>query len=146
MKKRRQFLALNGGSRGFCETLVIQARPRTYEGAGEAEGARVGFTITKKVGNAVVRNRIRRRLKAAIVGLAAKAPDALRPDHDYVVIAKRGALLAPFDVLKADLARGLAQAHSGRGGGKGQRGRGQAHVGQAPVKPRGAGPGRSTRR
>lgn len=100
--------------------MVIQARARTYQGAGEAEGPRVGFTITKKVGNAVVRNRIRRRLKAAVAALAV---DALRLDHDYVVIAKRDALLAPFDVLKADLARGLAKAHAGRPKGRGRKAR-----------------------
>lgn len=108
LKKRRQFLALNGGARGFGSALVLQARPRDYPGAGEAEGPRFGFTVTKKVGNAVVRNRIRRRLKAAVAELP---QDGLRADHDYVVIAKRPALTAPYDTLAAELRRVLAQAH-----------------------------------
>ncbi len=108
LKKRRQFLALNGGARGFASALVLQARARDYAGAGEAEGPRFGFTVTKKVGNAVVRNRIRRRLKAAVAGLSA---DALRPDHDYVVIAKRPALTMPFEALSEELARSIAKAH-----------------------------------
>ena len=108
LKKRRQFLALNGGARGFSSVLVLQARARDYPGAGEAEGPRFGFTVTKKVGNAVARNRIRRRLKAAV---AALSPDALKPDHDYVVIAKASAQTAPFDVLTNALDRSLAEAH-----------------------------------
>lgn len=108
LKKRRQFLALNGGSRGFANALVLQARPRDYAGAGEADTARFGFTVTKKVGNAVVRNRIRRRLKAA---LGALPRDAFRPDHDYVVIAKRPALTMPFDRLRDELSRSVAKAH-----------------------------------
>ncbi len=108
LKKRRQFLALNGGTRGFASALVLQARVRDYVGAGEADGPRFGFTVTKKVGNAVVRNRIRRRLKAVVAGLSA---DALRPDHDYVVIARRPALTMPFETLTKELGRSIAKAH-----------------------------------
>ena len=133
LKKRRQFLALNGGARGFSSVLVLQARARDYPGAGEAEGPRFGFTVTKKVGNAVARNRIRRRLKAAV---AALPPDALKPDHDYVVIAKASARTAPFGVLTNALDRTLAEAHrrQGRGRRAGRQGIGKGQpVGARPA-------------
>ncbi len=56
----------------------------------------MGFTVTKKVGNAVVRNRVRRRLKEA---LRAAKPLETRADHDYVVMARREALGEPFSAL-----------------------------------------------
>ena len=70
---------------------------------------RFGFTVTKKIGGAVERNRIRRRLKEALrlaPGLAAQA------GHDYVVVARREALAAAFSDLQSELRRGLAKLHS----------------------------------
>ena len=66
--------------------------------------ARFGFTVTRQVGNAVVRNRIRRRLKAAVAGAAGAHA---RSDFDYVVIARRAALERSFSALVADLVRAL---------------------------------------
>jgi ribonuclease P protein component len=73
------------------------------------EPARFGFTATKKLGNAVVRNRIRRRLKEA-VRLA--APDHARPDCDYVLIAREAAATRPFAALEKDLVAALAAIHT----------------------------------
>jgi len=72
------------------------------------DGARFGFTVTRRVGKAVERNRIRRRLKAAIVGAAAVHA---RRDFDYVVIARRAALTLPFAALVADMIDGLKRIH-----------------------------------
>jgi ribonuclease P protein component len=69
--------------------FVLQARKRDDSGP-----VRVGFTVSKKVGNAAERNRVRRRLKE-IVRLAAVG--CLRPGHDYVLIGRRAALELPFD-------------------------------------------------
>jgi ribonuclease P protein component len=69
--------------------------------------ARVGFTVTKKVGNAVERNRIRRRLRAAVADLR----PFMRGGFDYVVVARRPALWLDFARLEASLAHALAGVH-----------------------------------
>lgn len=72
---------------------------------GEDEAAlRVGFTVTRKVGNAVVRNRVRRRLKSVV---AETFPLFARRDHDYVVIGRQAALNRPYNALRADLEQAL---------------------------------------
>lgn len=67
-------------------------------------GPRFGFTVTKKLGNAVVRNRIRRRLKAAVTAVA---PDLAVDGHDYVLVARKAALDRPFTDILADLRQAL---------------------------------------
>lgn len=101
MKKRADFLAARRGEkrRGALFLVEMLARP------GDAP-ARVGFTVTKKTGNAVVRNRIRRRLKEAVRTHA--AADMAR-GHDYVIIGRGEVLTAPFDRLKAELSRRVHQ-------------------------------------
>ena len=69
------------------------------------QGVRFGFTVTKKLGNAVKRNRIRRRLKAAIAELA---PGAAKSGYDYVVVARSAAFDRPFADIRADLSRAFA--------------------------------------
>jgi ribonuclease P protein component len=69
-------------------------------------GPRVGFTVTKKVGNAVVRNRIRRRLREALRRVSSL--EAL-PDHDYVLMARSGALTMGFEALVGEIDRGFQQ-------------------------------------
>jgi ribonuclease P protein component len=66
---------------------------------------RVGFTATRKIGNAVIRNRARRRLREAA---AAILPVAASPGHDYVLIARSGTIDRPYDKLLADLRAALA--------------------------------------
>jgi len=74
-------------------------------------GPRFGFTITKKIGNAVTRNRIRRRLKAAF---AAETKTANLGAHDYVVVARQAALDRPYELLLSDVARAISALHSAR--------------------------------
>lgn len=71
---------------------------------GDAGPARVGYTVTKKVGNAVVRNRVRRRLKEAV--RIHGAGDMAR-GNDYVIVGREDVLAAPFEQLKAELSRRL---------------------------------------
>ena len=78
----------------------VSARPEN--------GPRFGFTITKKMGNAVTRNRIRRRLKAAF---AAESRSAKLGACDYVIVARQAALDRPFDLLVGDVHRALAALH-----------------------------------
>ncbi len=74
------------------------------------EVPRFGFTVTKKLGNAVTRNRIRRRLKAAISELA---PIGARAGFDYVVVARAAAFDRPYPDIIADIARAFAILHGG---------------------------------
>ncbi len=77
--------------------------------ADPAGPARFGFTATKKLGNAVMRNRIRRRLKEMV---RLVAPVHARNGHDYVLIARDVAATRPFHVLERDLIAALAAVHA----------------------------------
>jgi ribonuclease P protein component len=101
LRRRADFQRVSRGRRRAFEAFTLQGTERPAEEAAGA-GPRVGFTVTRKVGNAVVRNRIRRRLKAALVG--AKPLEA-RADSDYVLVARREALARPFAALVDDLRR-----------------------------------------
>jgi ribonuclease P protein component len=105
LKKRAEFQRVARGVRWQGESFTLQAAKR---GEPSAARPRIGFTATRKTGDAVERNRLRRRLKEAL-RLAEKL-DA-RPDHDYVLIARRGALSRPFELLRADLNRAFAAIH-----------------------------------
>ena len=76
----------------------------------DSEPARFGLTVTKKVGGAVERNRIKRRLRAAL-RTGGLAPQAGR---DYVVVARRDALAVSFSGLCGELTRLLHQARAGK--------------------------------
>ncbi len=85
----------------------MESKPQVEDG-GPVVGPRFGFTVTKAVGTAVVRNRIRRRLKAAVTALAERCASA---GHDYVLIARVAALKRPFVDLKKDLERAFQGVH-----------------------------------
>jgi len=105
LKKRADFLRLRSGRRARTPAFALEARPRPQSQA-SPPGPRFGFTVTKKIGSAVVRNRVRRRLRA----LAAALKQA-RADHDYVLIARPGAIDRTFRDLKADLDQALDRVH-----------------------------------
>lgn len=65
---------------------------------------RVGFTVSRKVGNAVARNRARRRLRAAVDRVM---PMRARPGNDFVVIGRAATLTRPFECLVGDLTTAL---------------------------------------
>jgi ribonuclease P protein component len=98
LKRRADFLAAATGSKAPAGPFVLQARSRDDRGP-----VRVGFTVTKKTGNAVERNRIRRRLRE-LVRLSA---GPMKAGHDYVLIGRRGALNAPFEKMADDFIRAL---------------------------------------
>lgn len=107
LKKRADFLRLRGGARCATPGFVLETKPQP-EAAKPGTGPRFGFTVTKAVGNAVVRNRIRRRLRAAVTILA---PEKARAGHDYVLIARAAALNRSFPDLKKDLERAFQGVH-----------------------------------
>ncbi|CCM74199.1 ribonuclease P protein component [Rhizobium mesoamericanum] len=96
LKSRPQFLAVRQGEKRKGSFFLLEVLDRNEP---ETE-ARVGFTVTKKQGNAVERNRMRRRLKEAV---RLHAGFAMQPGHDYVVVARRDVLKASFKELAAEL-------------------------------------------
>ncbi|NIY77705.1 ribonuclease P protein component [Thalassospira sp. HF15] len=106
LKKRAEFLRVAGTRRKWVtQGLILQGAPRPgikpdTEYAGEDRLARVGFTVTKKVGKAVVRNRVRRRLRAVAEQLMSE--HAL-PGWDYVVIGRQQTIDRPFEKLVEDM-------------------------------------------
>jgi len=107
LKKRAEFLQVRGGRRWSNSAFVLEARSRPAN-SGVPVGARFGFTVSKKIGGAVVRNRVRRRLRALV---AALDPGQLRQSFDYVLIARPGAVDRAYLDLKADLEQALARVH-----------------------------------
>ena len=108
LKRRSDFRAAAGGVRASGSAFVLQARQRAGDDA-----IRVGFTVSRQVGNAAERNRVRRRLRE-IVRLSATVGIAhLRPGHDYVLIGRRAALAAPFDQMVQELDQALIRVHAG---------------------------------
>jgi ribonuclease P protein component len=98
LRKRADFLRVAATRRRWTTPgLMLQVAPRP---ADTGAAARVGYTASRKVGNAVVRNRSRRRLRAAVA--------ALMPDHgdgafDYVLIAREATAKRPWPELLADV-------------------------------------------
>jgi ribonuclease P protein component len=106
LQQRRDFLAAAGGSKAATSGFVLQARARGDDGP-----VRVGFTVSKKVGTAVERNRVRRRLKELVRRSAAPR---LYGGHDYVLIGRRAALSLPFAQLIDEMEGALRRLHRGR--------------------------------
>ena len=104
LRQRADFLAVASGVKAPAAGFVLQVNKR------ESDGVRVGFTVSKKVGNAVERNRVRRRLRE-IVRLAPQA--AMQPGYDYVLIGRRAALDLPFARMTEDFSRVLDRVHAG---------------------------------
>jgi ribonuclease P protein component len=109
LKTRKEFLYVRDGTRYAAPSLVLQARQRAASAEEDAHLARFGFTATKTLGSAVIRNRARRRLKEA-VRLA--APLHALEGYDYVLIAREGTVQRPFTALIKDLERAFAKAHA----------------------------------
>jgi ribonuclease P protein component len=106
LRKRVDFLAAAAGSKVTAAAFVLQGR-----GRGDAGPPRVGFTVSKKVGNAVERNRVRRRLREVV---RLSNTERLRVGNDYVLIGRRGALSLPFARLADDFAGALERIHARR--------------------------------
>jgi len=104
LKSRPQFLAARNGEKRKGRLVLLEVLDRK-----DSAPARVGFTVTKKHGNAVERNRMRRRLKEAV---RLKAAFAMQPGHDYVIVARREVLNAPFDQLAAQLTNRIANSQT----------------------------------
>ena len=105
LKRRPEFLRVAGARRKWVAAgLILQADRRIPPGEGASDGLRVGFTVSRKVGNAVARNRARRRLRAAA---ALVLPRRAAPGHDYVIVGRAATLTRTFPGLVEDLEAGL---------------------------------------
>lgn len=89
------------GQKAPMPGVVLQALPRD-----DGEPARLGFTVTKKIGNAVIRNRTRRRLKEAVRLVLAEHPVS---GADLVLIGRAGTAGRDFGALQDDVRRALAK-------------------------------------
>ncbi|SMY06378.1 ribonuclease P protein component [Flavimaricola marinus] len=107
MTKRSDFLRASRGLRHAAPGFHFQARKR--DESEPASGMRVGYTCSKKVGNAVARNRAKRRLREAA---RLVLPTHGRPGWDYVLVGKAGATAErDFVALQADLVAALKRVH-----------------------------------
>jgi ribonuclease P protein component len=96
LKKRAEFLAVNAANRKFVtHGVIVQIKPQA-----ERTGLRVGYTVSRKVGNAVARNRARRRLRAAVAEIL---PAHSAHPCDLVLIGRTNTLTRTWDELRGDL-------------------------------------------
>lgn len=106
MRKRAEFLAANRGLRNARPGFVLLTV------ANEGLGKRFGVTVTKKVGNSVVRNRMKRRMREL---LRAALPEEGLAGHDHVLIGREGGIERDFAALRGELSSALARARAGQG-------------------------------
>ena len=106
LTKRADFLAANAGTRNARAGFVLLTRPNG------GQGIRYGITVTKKIGNAVVRNRMKRRFREL---LRAALPEQGLPDHDHVLIGRAGGVERDFHLMASELNLALARAREGKG-------------------------------
>ena len=106
LTKRADFLAANRGLRNARPGFVLLTRPNS------GEGMRYGVTVTKKIGNAVVRNRMKRRFREL---LRAALPEHGLPDHDHVLIGREGGVERDFAQMAKELGYVLQAAAEGKG-------------------------------
>ena len=102
LKKRADFLKAARGVRRVEGAITLETCPSPLP------GIRVGFTASKKIGNAVARNRAKRRLRAAASALL---PLLGREGHDYVLVARGTTVARPYQDLLNDITTALKSAH-----------------------------------
>lgn len=123
LKRRQDFLAAAAALVCARKGCVVQARIRD-----DLDEPRIGFTVTRKLGNAVVRNRIKRRLREAV--RVASGLD-LRRGHDYVFIGRAATLAQDFRDLMGDIVFATQRLNDGKGDPPRQRGRTRTGRGRA---------------
>lgn len=111
LKNRPDFLRAAAARRQGASGFLLQARRRAPE-EGAGEGIRVGYTCSKKIGNAVVRNRAKRRLRALAREIM---PGLARPGWDYVLVGRPNSTVSrEFADLRRDLIETIARIHASK--------------------------------
>ena len=133
LKKRADFLRLRKGRKTVMPSFILLAGRQPEENVdrraacqdrlrGRIEPVpRIGYTVTRRIGNAVVRNRVRRRFREAVRQIA---PGRLRPGYDYVLIARHRAPQVRFADLKEELRKAFERAGKSRRSGAARRQKG----------------------
>ena len=128
LTKRADFLAANRGLRVSRPGFVLLAK------GNDGAGLRFGITVTKRIGNAVVRNRMKRRFRALVRELL---PTHGLGDHDHVLIGREGGIERDFAVMRNELLVALERASAGKGDPP-RRPRGSGGKAKPGAKPAGA--------
>jgi ribonuclease P protein component len=125
MRKRSDFVAANSGLRVARGGVVLLVKPNA------AADLRFGITVTKRIGNAVVRNRMKRRLRALVRDVLPRHGLA---GHDHVLIGRESGVERDFATMRAELLAALERARAGKG--DPPRGPRSGPRGKRPAKPK----------
>lgn len=102
LKKRHQFLRAARGPKWVAPGLILQCWRRD-----DQDNSRIGFTVTKRVGNSVARNRVKRRLREVVRQDKAH----VKTGFDYVIIGRKSTIRRSFRDLEEDLSRAFHGVH-----------------------------------
>jgi ribonuclease P protein component len=129
LKRQSDFRAAAAGLRASGSAFEVQARRRAV-----GRAVRIGFTVSKRVGNAVERNRVRRRLREIVRMSTSGGAGGLCPGHDYVLIGRRAALAATFGEMMREFGAALSRIHAPQRGGAGSARRDPLHEAGSPSR------------
>jgi ribonuclease P protein component len=107
LPNRSDFLRVQAGRRVAMPGFVLQTAPVPVDLSLPA--IRVGFTVSRKVGNAVVRNRVRRRLREIAREVI---PQSARTGQDYVLVGRQGAIARDYQAMRSELLEALKRLKS----------------------------------
>lgn len=112
IKNRRDFVAANAHAKKYVTDSFILQMNKREDAHPIGPAPRIGYTVTKKMGNAVIRNRIKRRLREAA---RQAAGSHMQPQHDYILISRASALTCDFSQLLSHMEIAFSRIHAKKG-------------------------------